>query len=157
MADHQTQLPIEPAAPPAAADGNAADRTIDISLPDGSVRQYPAPVTGAAVAASIGPGLAKAALAIRVDGALRDLARPIEADAAVEIVTIKDGDALELIRHDAAHVLAEAVQELYPGTQITFGPGDRRRFLLRFPSDRTLHAGRFCGDRGEDARDRRPG
>ena len=132
MADHQTQLPIEPAAQPAPADGNAADRTIDISLPDGSVRQYPAPVTGAAVAASIGPGLAKAALAIRVDGALRDLARPIEADAAVEIVTIKDKDALELIRHDAAHVLAEAVQELYPGTQITFGPATEDGFYYDF-------------------------
>ena len=132
MADHQTQLPIEPAAQPAPADGNAADRTIDISLPDGSVRQYPAPVTGAAVAASIGPGLAKAALAIRVDGALRDLSRPIEADAAVEIVTIKDKDALELIRHDAAHVLAEAVQELFPGTQITFGPATDDGFYYDF-------------------------
>ena len=132
MTDHQTQLPIEPAAQPATADGNPADRTIDISLPDGSVRQYPAAVTGAAVAASIGPGLAKAALAIRVDGALRDLSRPIEAGAAVEIVTIKDKDALELIRHDAAHVLAEAVQELYPGTQITFGPATEDGFYYDF-------------------------
>ena len=132
MTDHQTQLPIEPAAQPASADGKPADRTIDISLPDGSVRQYPAAVTGAAVAASIGPGLAKAALAIRVDGALRDLSRPIEAGAAVEIVTIKDKDALELIRHDAAHVLAEAVQELYPGTQITFGPATEDGFYYDF-------------------------
>ncbi len=137
MADHQTQLPAEPAARPAStrvrgADGNAADRMIGISLPDGSVRQFPVPVTGATVAASIGPGLAKAALAVRVDGELRDLARQIEADAAVEIVTLKDRDALELIRHDAAHVLAEAVQELYPGTQITFGPATEDGFYYDF-------------------------
>src|SRR3546814_7184402 len=68
------------------------------------------------------PGLAKAALAVKVDGALRDLARPIEGDATVEIVTASHADALELLRHDCAHVLAEAVQELYPGTQVTFGP-----------------------------------
>ena len=109
-----------------------ADPQINISLPDGSVRQYPAPVTGADIAASIGPGLAKAALAVRVDGDLRDLARPIDTDAAVEIVTVKDDDALELIRHDAAHVLAEAVQELYPGTQITFGPATDDGFYYDF-------------------------
>lgn len=112
-----------------------ANGNIQITLPDGSARDYPAPVTGADVAASIGPGLAKAALAVRVDGALRDLGRPIEADANLEIVTIKDDDALELIRHDAAHVCAEAVQELFPGTQITFGPATDDGFYYDFHRD----------------------
>ena len=89
---------------------------VTITLPDGSTRVFDDAVTGAALAADIGPGLAKAALAVRIDGEIRDLARPIEADASVAIITIKDEDALELIRHDAAHVLAEAVQELFPGT-----------------------------------------
>jgi len=94
-----------------------------ISLPDGSVRDMPAGSTPADVAAAIGPGLAKAALAARVDGELRDLARPFEGDAALALVTARDeADALELARHDFAHVLAEAVQALWPGTQITFGP-----------------------------------
>ncbi|MXW91412.1 MAG: threonine--tRNA ligase [Rhodospirillaceae bacterium] len=131
MADQASQLAVEPADRPA-ADENPADRPVGISLPDGSIRRFPAPVTGAEVAAAIGPGLAKAALAVRVDGELRDLARPIEADAAVEIVTLKDDAALELIRHDAAHVLAEAVQELYPGTQITFGPATEDGFYYDF-------------------------
>jgi len=112
-----------------------ADQQIKISLPDGSVRQFPAPVTGADVAASIGPGLAKAALAVRVDGDLRDLNRAIDDDAEIEIVTIKDDDALELIRHDAAHILAEAVQEIFPGTQITFGPATEDGFYYDFHRD----------------------
>jgi threonyl-tRNA synthetase len=95
---------------------------VTITLPDGSERRFDGPVTGDEVARSIGPGLAKAALAIKVDGELRDLSRPIEKDAKIEIVTGSHPDALELLRHDCAHVLAEAVQELYPGTQITFGP-----------------------------------
>ncbi|MDE0703940.1 MAG: threonine--tRNA ligase, partial [Rhodospirillaceae bacterium] len=131
MADQASQLAVEPADRPA-ADDIPADRPVAITLPDGSVRRFPAPVTGAEVAAAIGPGLAKAALAVRVDGELRDLDRPIEADAAVEIVTLKDDAALELIRHDAAHVLAEAVQELYPGTQITFGPATEDGFYYDF-------------------------
>src|SRR5690242_11538154 len=93
-----------------------------ITLPDGSVRRFDGPVTGAEIAAAIGPGLARAALAVKVDGALQDLARVIESDAQVVFVTRKDADALPLIRHDAAHVLAEAVQALYPGTQVTIGP-----------------------------------
>ena len=81
--------------------------------------------------ASIGPGLAKAAIAARVDGELRDIMRPLEGDATLALVTARDeGDALELARHDYAHVLAEAVQNLFPGTQITFGAVDRRRLLL---------------------------
>ena len=94
-----------------------------ISLPDGSVREMEAGSTPADVAAAIGPGLAKAALAARVDGEVRDLGRPFEGDAQLALITSKDeADALELVRHDYAHVLAEAVQALWPGTQITFGP-----------------------------------
>ena len=106
---------------------------VTITLPDGTQRSYPRPVTGQTVAESIGPGLAKAALAVKVDGELRDLAREIDGDAALEIVTRKSGDeALELLRHDCAHVLAEAVQELYPGTQVTFGPATENGFYYDF-------------------------
>ena len=103
-----------------------------ITLPDGSVRQFDAPVTGTELAAAIGPGLARAALAMRLDGALVDLARPIQHDASVVFVTRKDPDALGLIRHDAAHVLAEAVQSLYPGTQVTIGPAIEHGFYYDF-------------------------
>ena len=103
-----------------------------VTLPDGSRRPFDAPPTGADVAASIGPGLAKAAIAVKVDGEVRDLARPIESDAAVEIVTRRSDDALELIRHDAAHVMAEAVQELFPGTQVTIGPAIENGFYYDF-------------------------
>ncbi len=106
-----------------------------ITLPDGSVRRFEAPVTGTALAAAIGPGLAKAALAMRVDGALLDLARPIEHDASVRFVTRRDPEALELIRHDTAHVLAEAVQGLYPGTQVTIGPSIEDGFYYDFARD----------------------
>src|SRR4029079_1070015 len=96
---------------------------LQISLPDGSVREMPAGSTPADVAAAIGRALAKAALAARVDGELRDLNRPFDGDARLALVTARDeADALELARHDYAHVLAEAVQALWPGTQITFGP-----------------------------------
>ncbi|MDP3677369.1 MAG: threonine--tRNA ligase [Novosphingobium sp.] len=109
-----------------------------ISLPDGSVREVPRGSSPADVAAAIGPGLAKAALAARVDGELRDLGRPFEGDAALELVTARDeADALELARHDFAHVLAEAVQALFPGTQITFGPSTDDGFYYDFaPRDR---------------------
>lgn len=105
---------------------------ITITLPDGSARTHARGVTGADVAAGIGPGLAKAALAVKVDGKIRDLSRPIETDSELAIITLKDDDALELIRHDAAHVLAEAVQELFPGTQITFGPATEDGFYYDF-------------------------
>ena len=106
---------------------------VALTLPDGSVRRYDAPVSGAQLAADIGPGLAKAAIAVRVDGVLTDLMRLIERDARVAIVTRKDeADALELIRHDAAHVMAEAVQELYPGTQVTIGPVIENGFFYDF-------------------------
>jgi threonyl-tRNA synthetase len=111
---------------------------IELTLPDGSVRTVARGTTAAEVAAAIGPGLAKAALAARVDGELRDLDRPIEADAALSLVTARDeAEALELARHDYAHVLAEAVQTLFPGTQITFGPSTDDGFYYDFaPKDR---------------------
>lgn len=100
----------------------SSTQSVTIALPDGSTRDYGSGVTGQDIAESIGPGLAKAALAIKIDGAIRDLDEPIYGDASVAIITKKDEDALELIRHDAAHILAMAVQELYPGTQVTIGP-----------------------------------
>ncbi len=103
-----------------------------VTLPDGAQRPYPGPVTGAEVAASISKSLAKEALAVRVDGQLRDLAFVIATDARVAIVVRGDEDALELIRHDAAHVMAEAVQALYPGTQVTIGPAIANGFYYDF-------------------------
>jgi threonyl-tRNA synthetase len=109
-----------------------------ISLPDGSVREVPRGTTPADIAAAIGPGLAKAALAAKVDGALVDLARPLDHDASLALITARDeADALDLVRHDYAHVLAEAVQNLFPGTQITFGPSTDDGFYYDFaPKDR---------------------
>jgi len=104
-----------------------------ISLPDGSMREVPEGSTPADIAAAIGPGLAKAALAARVDGEVRDIMRPFEGDAQLALITSRDEkDALELVRHDFAHVLAEAVQNLYPGTQITFGPATDDGFYYDF-------------------------
>ena len=105
---------------------------VAITLPDGSVRDFDGPVTGVEIAQSIGPRLAKDALAVKVDGELLDLARTIDRDAAIEIVTRGHPDALDLLRHDAAHVLAQAAQELYPGTQITFGPSTETGFYYDF-------------------------
>ncbi|MBB2166983.1 threonine--tRNA ligase [Gluconacetobacter aggeris] len=103
-----------------------------ITLPDGSVRHFDGPVTGTTVAASIGPGLARAALAMVVDGKDMDLSREIAHDASVRFITRKDDAALEMIRHDAAHVLAEAVQSLWPGTQVTIGPSIENGFYYDF-------------------------
>jgi threonyl-tRNA synthetase len=104
-----------------------------IRLPDGSVREVEEGTTPADVAAAIGPGLAKAALAARVNGEVRDLNRPLEGDAELALITARDeADALELVRHDYAHVLAEAVQNLFPGTQITFGPATEDGFYYDF-------------------------
>ena len=106
-----------------------------ITLPDGSVRRFDAPVTGTDVAAAIGPGLARAALAMKLDGNLVDLSTVIDRDTAVVFVTRRDEDALELIRHDAAHVLAASVQELFPGTQVTIGPSIEHGFYYDFARD----------------------
>jgi len=111
---------------------------LKITLPDGSVREVAPGSTPADIAAAIGPGLAKAALAAKVDGELVDLSRPFTADAQLALVTAKDeAEALDLARHDYAHILAEAVQALFPGTQITFGPSTDDGFYYDFaPKDR---------------------
>src|SRR5580700_10716238 len=103
-----------------------------ITLPDGSVRQFDAPVTGTTVAEAIGPGLARAALAMKLNGKTVNLSTLIDHDARIVFITRRDDDALELIRHDAAHVLAEAVQALYPGTQVTIGPSIENGFYYDF-------------------------
>ena len=104
----------------------------NITLPDGSVRPFDATTTGAEVAASIGKSLARDAVAVRVDGQLWDLDRDIESDAAIDIVTRDSDDGLELLRHDAAHVLAEAVKEIWPDTQVTIGPAIENGFYYDF-------------------------
>src|ERR687890_1455819 len=113
-----------------------------ISLPDGSVREMPEGSTPADVAAAIGPGLAKAALAAKINGEVRDITRPFEGDAQLALITSRDEqEALELVRHDYAHVLAEAVQNLFPRTQITFGPATEDGFYYDFAP--TLEHGPF--------------
>src|SRR5919206_3056877 len=128
-----------------------------VTLPDGSSRDLPEGATGADLAADIGPGLARAALAVRVldggrqerrdgsaydDGRIRDLAQPLRDGERVEVVTARDGDgdALKLLRHDAAHVLAEAVLELYPGTKVSIGPpiADGFYYDFEFPPGVTV-------------------
>lgn len=108
---------------------------ISLKFPDGSARDFESGVTGGDVAASISKSLAKKAVAMVIDGTLRDLYDPIEADSEIRIVTRTDPEALELIRHDAAHVMAEAVQELYPGTQVTIGPVIENGFYYDFARD----------------------
>ncbi|HVV26495.1 MAG TPA: threonine--tRNA ligase [Rhizomicrobium sp.] len=106
-----------------------------VTLPDGKAMTFARGVTGSEIAAAIGPGLAKAALIIMVDGQEWDLFRPIERNANIRIITRKDPEALELIRHDMAHVLAMAVQALYPGTQVTIGPAIEDGFYYDFARD----------------------
>lgn len=105
---------------------------IAITLPDGSVREFDRPVTGLEIAQSIGPRLAKDALAVKLDGEVKDLTTTVTTNAKIEIVTRSHPDALEVIRHDAAHVLADAVQKLYPGTQVTIGPAIANGFYYDF-------------------------
>src|SRR5947207_13147201 len=111
---------------------------VNITLPDGSVRQFDKPVTGAEIAASIGPGLAKAALGVKVDGKLVDLGHRVGADARVAIVTDKDREGLDLIRHSAAHLLAYAVKELFPDAQVTIGPVIENGFYYDFSYKRAF-------------------
>jgi threonyl-tRNA synthetase len=106
-----------------------------ITFPDGKQRSFEAPVTGLEIAQGISPSLAKKSVVIKVNGELWDLTRPISADARVELVTRDSPEALEVYRHDAAHVLAQAVQELFPGTQITFGPATETGFYYDFVRD----------------------
>src|SRR5919198_1159673 len=131
-----------------------------VRLPDGSHRDLPDGATGADLAADIGPGLARAALAVRVlngtekrdgtaydDGRIRDLSQPLKDGETVEIVTARDGDgdALKLLRHDVAHVLAESVLELYPGTKVSIGPpiADGFYYDFEFPPGVTVNEGDF--------------
>ena len=104
----------------------------NITLPDGSVRSFDTQTSGAEVALSIGKSLARDAVAIRVDGELWDLTRAIDADVAIDIVTRESDDGLELLRHDAAHIMAEAVKELWPATQVTIGPAIENGFYYDF-------------------------
>jgi threonyl-tRNA synthetase len=115
--------------PPALSDATAP---IAITLPDGKRREFPGPLNGADIAAAIGPALAKAAVAIRLDGRMRDLATLVDHDAAVAIVTRDSPEGVQILRHDAAHVMAEAVKELYPETQVTFGPATETGFYYDF-------------------------
>src|SRR6185312_9801327 len=106
---------------------------MQVTLPDGTKLELPDGATGADAAGAIGPGLARAALAVRDNGALRDLSAPLREDQEIRILTKRDGDdALELIRHDAAHVLATAVLELYPGVKISIGPAIEGGFYYDF-------------------------
>jgi threonyl-tRNA synthetase len=120
---------------PVSPDGAIDAPRVTIALPDGKTLTFARGVTGAEVAAAIGPGLAKAALALEVNGQQWDLSRPIETDAQLRVITRKDPEALELIRHDTAHVLAMAVQELFPGTQVTIGPSIENGFYYDFARD----------------------
>ena len=108
------------------------DSMITITLPDGATREYDAGVTGMAIAESISKSLAKAVIAIKIDGELSDLSLPITGDASIELVKREDDIALEMIRHDCAHVMAEAVQSLFPGTQVTIGPSIENGFYYDF-------------------------
>ena len=126
MSDHRQEVGRSALAP-----GHAAG-PVTVTLPDGSRRDFADPVTGAELAAAIGPGLAKAAVAVKIDGRPRDLATLIDHDAAVAIITRDMPEGVEILRHDAAHVMAEAVKELYPETQVTFGPATETGFYYDF-------------------------
>ncbi|HUN48563.1 MAG TPA: threonine--tRNA ligase, partial [Stellaceae bacterium] len=113
----------------------ASASPVAVTLPDGSVRTFAGPLSGVELAKSIGPGLAKAALAIKLGDAPRDLATVIDHDAKVAIITRTSPEALEILRHDAAHVMAEAAKELYPDVQVTFGPATETGFYYDFARD----------------------
>ena len=119
-----------------------------ITLPDGSEKQFDAATRGAEIAASIGKGLARDAVAVRVDGELWDLTRDIDDDAAIEIVTRASDDGLELLRHDAAHTLAEAVKELWPDTQVTIGPAIENGFYYDFSREGPFTDSHMAGGGG---------
>src|SRR6516162_10470416 len=128
MIDQPGDNPHTPISPrPAHAPGPVA-----VTLPDGRRLSFDAPITGREVASTIGPGLARAAIAIRVDGKPRDLASVVDRDAAVRVITRDTPEGLDILRHDAAHVMAEAVKELYPDTQVTFGPATETGFYYDF-------------------------
>ena len=116
---------------------------IKVTLPDGAVREYEDGASPYDVAASISNSLAKKAVAAKVNGEMYDLTRPLEGDAEVALVMAKDPEGLELIRHDAAHILAQAVQELYPDTQVTIGPVIDDGFFYDFARETPFSADDF--------------
>src|SRR5438034_8485311 len=113
-------------------DGQQAAQSIAVTLPDGRRREFPGPLSGAELAAAIGAGLARAALAVKIDGRPRDLATLIDHDSQVAVITREMPEGVEILRHDAAHVMAEAVKELYPESQVTFGPATENGFYYDF-------------------------
>src|SRR5690606_7302243 len=125
---------VVPTTPPFGSE--ALDVMVTITLPDGSQREFQSPVTVAQVAESIGPGLAKAALAGKVDGKLVDTSFLIESNATLAIVTAKDPEGLDVIRHSCAHLMANAVQNLFPGAQVTIGPVIENGFFYDFAYER---------------------
>ncbi|HKM71366.1 MAG TPA: threonine--tRNA ligase [Stellaceae bacterium] len=128
MIEQLDDSPHDPVSPGPAHSPNP----LAVTLPDGRRLEFAGPVTGGEIAAAIGPSLAKAAIAIRLDGRRADLATVIDHDAVVAVVTRDMPEGLEILRHDAAHVMAEAVKELYPGTQVTFGPATETGFYYDF-------------------------
>ncbi len=120
-----------------------AQSQIQITMPDGSVREYASGITGMGIAQDISKSLAKASIAIKLDGELSDLSLPIENDVSIEIVKRDGEEALEMIRHDAAHVMAEAVQNLFPGTQVTIGPSIENGFYYDFARDKPFSSDDF--------------
>lgn len=118
--------------------------SISLTFPDGNIREYAPGVTALEVAKSISSGLAKKVLAVKLDGELLDASRPIEAGAKIELITAQDPEGLELIRHDASHVMAEAVQELFPGTQVTIGPVIDNGFYYDFHREEPISEDDFA-------------
>ncbi len=127
---------------------------IDLKFPDGAVRQYPEGSTARDVATSISPSLAKKAVLAELNGEQRDMGRVLETGGDFRLIMRDDPAALYTIRHDTAHVLAEAVQTLFPGTQVTIRPGHRGRLLLRLLSRRALLDRRLRRHRKGDGPDR---
>ena len=109
-----------------------------ISLPDGSQRSYDQPLSALDIAADIGPGLARATLAAEVDGSLVDASHLVDADASVRIITARDEEGLEVLRHSCAHLMAQAVKELFPEAQVTIGPVIEDGFYYDFAFDRSF-------------------
>lgn len=125
---------------------------ISITLPDGSKKEFEGPVTVKEVAASIGAGLAKAAIAGKVNGKLVDTSYPITEDATLSIVTDKDPEGLDIIRHSTSHLMAQAVKEIFPSSQVTIGPVIENGFYYDFSLPRPLTMGRSSCHRKEDGR-----
>ena len=125
-----------------------------ITLPDGNIMEFDASVTGLEVARRIGEGLAKAALAVRIDGQLRDLNTKIEEDTSVEIITYKSDDkaSLDLMRHSCAHVMADAICRLFPDTQLVYGPTVENGFYYDIDLDRPISPDDFAAIEAEMAR-----